>query len=121
MKLYTFDLKVVMADGTIHESVRPTQIAQRAYERAAAKHQWPSFQEAPFTYFAFCAYHQLKAEGKYAGSFTQFDEKDCIAVEALEDDENNVELIEVNPTQGEQQPSPTFSPSVTPEQTPTTG
>ena len=113
IKLHTFDLRVAMADGTIHESVKPTQIAQRAYELAAAKNNWPSFQDAPFTYLAFNAYHQLKAEGKYAGTFSQFTDRDCLLVEPMEEEElpdgqRMAKTVEVNPTQENPPGSPTI-------------
>ena len=104
VKLHTFDLRVAMADGTVHENVRPTQIAQRAYELAAAKNNWPDFKSAPFTYLAFNAYHQLKAENKYSGTFSQFTDRDCLLVEPMEEEElpdgqKIAKTVEVNPTE----------------------
>jgi len=77
-------LVVELADETTHKLTvgNPSFVA---YERTATKRKWPTDpSESPITWQTFIAWHQLKAQKLYEGSFEDFSDRDCMAVVATD-------------------------------------
>lgn len=82
-------LDVTLANGEQHEAtiLNPDRVR---WDMAATRNGWPTFEKAPFLGMTYLAWASLKRENKYAGTWDEFKENDCLEVESrdeeLEDD-----------------------------------
>lgn len=82
-------LDVTLANGEQHEAtiLNPDRVR---WDMAATRNGWPTFEKAPFLGMTYLAWASLKRENKYAGTWDEFQENDCLEVESrdeeLEDD-----------------------------------
>lgn len=82
-------LDVTLANGEQHEAtiLNPDRVR---WDMAATRNGWPTFEKAPFLGMTYLAWASLKRENKYAGTWDEFKETDCLEVESrdeeLEDD-----------------------------------
>lgn len=82
-------LDVTLANGEQHEAtiLNPDRVR---WDMAATRNGWPTFEKAPFLGMTYLAWASLKRQNKYAGTWDEFKENDCLEVESrdeeLEDD-----------------------------------
>lgn len=82
-------LDVTLANGEQHEAtiLNPDRVR---WDMAATRNGWPTFEKAPFLGMTYLVWASLKRENKYAGTWDEFKENDCLEVESrdeeLEDD-----------------------------------
>lgn len=82
-------LDVTLANGEQHEAtiLNPDRVR---WDIAATRNGWPTFEKSPFLGMTYLAWASLKRENKYAGTWDEFKENDCLEVESrdeeLEDD-----------------------------------
>lgn len=80
-------LRGALADGTTFDvqTANPDLIR---YERTAAKHKWPPFDQQPVTWLTFLAWAALKREAQLPPDVTweRFADELCLTVESLDDD-----------------------------------
>lgn len=81
-------LTVEMQDGTVHKELRVLNPSLVAYDRSRSKRDWPHPKEGPVFWLTFLAWHTLKAQQKYDGTFEQFSSTDCIDIDDGEDEDD---------------------------------
>lgn len=80
------ELRVELADEiTLTATVRnPDRIR---WDMAAARNGWPSLENSPFLGLTYLAWAALKREGKYADTWDNFKDRDCLDVFVEHDDD----------------------------------
>lgn len=113
------ELAVTMADGTVHDKLAINNHAMVSYDFAAHKNRWPSGTDAPFLWLTYLAWQQLVDQGDYPatddknrGTFTQFQQQDCIDVDRVDTSEK------VDPTTEAAASAPASQSQPQPESTP---
>lgn len=85
-------LRFELADETVHDVI-VNNASLVAWDRTSAQ-RWPFARGngAPLLMLTFLAWHSAKAQGAYAGKFEDFETTDCVAIEAIDQDGESVDL-----------------------------
>lgn len=81
----------IMRIGYVLDGEEPAEVVIRSKSRIAwdmtrGPRKWPSTQDAPMLWTDFLCWHALKLEGRFDGTFEQFQDR-CIATEIQDDAE----------------------------------
>lgn len=76
---------VILKDTTEPVEVTITNPDRVRWDMTRAKHNWPTFNDAPFLGTTFLAWAALRREGIYTGTFEDFRDHDGLDVESYDD------------------------------------
>lgn len=88
---------VTLVNDVTHEEISVINPDRVRWDMTAHKQKWPSFQDAPFLGTTFLAWSALRRLDLYSENFETFQNKDCLEVDIVEDEESEAEGIG-NPT-----------------------
>ncbi len=63
------------------------------WDMTRSKHNWPTFNDAPFLGTTFLAWAALRREGIYTGTFEDFRDRDAVDVQSYEDTTDEADAV----------------------------